>query len=142
MMAIAFTGLLSLEWPGSATSQDKTPVDGAIRIQMQVVESGDFATITVFQEGKAIATKDVAINGGGAEFKKLSMGTYEVRFECPGWKTLVRQALVTETDKTAELTPKMVKGEGTLMIGTGPSLQELDDRIKKLEAAVAKLQGK
>jgi hypothetical protein len=56
--------------------------------------------------------------------------------------TVVRRAILTETEKTSDLMPKMVKGDGTLVVGPGPSLQELDARIKKLEDAVSKLQGK
>ncbi len=142
LVAIALTGLLGLARPGTATSQEKASADGVIRILMHVGGIVDYATVTLFHEGKAIGTKDVPIIGGKTEFKKLSPGTYEVRFECPGWKTLVKRVILSETDKTAELMPKMVKGDGTLVVGPGPSLQELVDRIKKLEAAIAKLQGK
>jgi hypothetical protein len=62
--------------------------------------------------------------------------------ECPGWKTVVRRVILSETDKTQALLPKMTKGDGTVVFGSGPSLQELEDRIKTLEAAVAKPQGK
>jgi hypothetical protein len=141
MAAIAFAGVLGLGWPGAAKSQDKAWADGSIRIDFQG-SVNDYATVTVFHEGKAVATKDVIINAGRAEFTKLPAGTYEVRFECPGWKTLIRRAMLTEKEKTAELMPKMVKGDGTLVVGPAPSLQELEARIKSLETAVAKLQGK
>jgi hypothetical protein len=142
MAAIAFAALVALEWPGSATSQDKGgPPYGSIRIKFPRGDD-DTVTVTVFREGKALATKDVSLNAGETEFKILPLGTYEVRLECPGWKTLVRRAILTETDDTADLMPRMIKGEGTLVVGPGPSLQELEARIKKLEADVAKLQGK
>lgn len=141
LVAIAFTALLALGWPGAATSQDKASAGGSIRISFQGGEN-DYATVTVFHDGKAVATKDVILNAGQADFKKLALGTYEIRFECPGWKTIVRRAILSDTDKTAVLTPKMVKGDGTLVLGPGPSLQELEARIKSLEAAVVKLQGK
>jgi hypothetical protein len=142
MVAIAFAALIGLRWPGSATSQDKASADGSIRIKFPGTATEDHATVTVFRDGKALATKDVQINAGEAEFKNLQLGAYEVRLECPEWKTLVKRAILTEKDKTADLMPKMVKGDGTLVVGPGSSMQELEDRIKKLEAAVAKLQGK
>jgi hypothetical protein len=141
MVAIVAAALISLEWPDSSTSQDKASAPGSIRIKMYGGDN-DYATITVFREGKAVATKDVTMNAGIGEFKNLPLGAYEVRLECPGWKTLVRRAILAETDKTAELVPKMVKGDGTLVVGAGPSMQELVARMDKLEAAVAKLQGK
>ena len=62
--------------------------------------------------------------------------------ECPGWKTVVRRVILSETDKTQALLPRMNKGDGTVVLGSGPSLQELVDRIQKLKAALAKPQGK
>jgi hypothetical protein len=38
--------------------------------------------------------------------------------------------------------PKMAKGDGTRIGGPGPSLQELEARLQRLEAAVARIQGK
>jgi hypothetical protein len=76
------------------------------------------------------------------EFKQLPLRTYEVRVECPGWKTVVRRVILSEMDKAQALLPKMTKGDGTVVLGSGPSLQELEDRIKKLEAALTKPQGK
>ena len=135
MVAISLAAWISLGWTISIASQDKSSAEGSIRIKMQGSDN-DHATVTVFREGKALATKDLLINAGEAEFKNLQLGAYEVRLECPGWKTLVRRAILTEMDKTAELMPKMTKGGGTLVVGPGPSLQELEARIQKLESSV------
>ena len=66
------------------------------------------------------------------EFKQLPLSTYEVRVECPGWKTVVRRVILSDTDKAQALQLRMTKGDGTVVLGSGPSLQELEDRIKSL----------
>jgi hypothetical protein len=127
------------EW---GTSQDKAPGNGSIRVKFEDASVNTPGTVTVFRDGKAIATRDAYINGGSAEFKSLPLGTYEVRSDCPGWKTVVKRAILTDTDRSADLMVKMLPGNGTLAYGVGESLHELEARIQKLEAAVAKLQGK
>ena len=46
------------------------------------------------------------------EFKQLPLSTYEVRVECPGWKSVVRRVILSETDKTQALLLKMINGDG------------------------------
>jgi hypothetical protein len=49
------------------------------------------------------------------EFKQLPLSTYEVRVECPGWKTVVRRVILSETDNTQALLLKMNKSDGTVV---------------------------
>ena len=112
---------------------------GSLRLVLDGSTHGAVA-ITLFQHGEVVASKDQRI-GLDVRFERLPVGAYEVRCESPGHKTVVKRALLTVVEPSAEVIVEMVEGEGTTVIGAGPSLQELDARLRKLEADMAKLRG-
>jgi hypothetical protein len=143
---VATAAVLYLSIPRGASTQEKK--DGESRINVFIENPGggvadrEVATITLYRDGKAIATKDVPFGSNGATFDKLSSGPYEVRFEALGHKTVVKRVVLRATDKSLPLWASLPKGKGTVVLGAGPSIQELAARIKKLEDDVAKLQKK
>jgi hypothetical protein len=96
-------------------------------------------TVTVYRDGKAIATRDVT-SRVETSFAKLPRGNYEVHFEAPQYTTVIKKVALEDFD--SELKTIMAKGQGTVVFGGGPSLRELEARIKKLEEALAKPQSK
>lgn len=98
-------------------------------------------TVSIFQEGKLVNTMDYATRFGGNPlygedtFQKLPPGIYEVRFESPGYVTINRQTIIREGNLAARVLVFMQKGQGATTFGVGPSIQELEARIKKLEDA-------
>jgi hypothetical protein len=60
LVVLACAVLIGLVWPGSIRSQEKAPADGSIRVGLYG-GTEDYAAVTLFREGKAIATNDVAI---------------------------------------------------------------------------------
>jgi hypothetical protein len=140
LVVLASVTVLCVGIPNDVSSQDKEERKGVIEVLVENPASGD-ATVTLYQDGKAIATKELRF-GGRTQFDRLSLGTYEVRFEALGHTTIAKRVLLREGDRSHVVRAKLPKGTGSVVLGAGPSLQELEARIKKLEAAVAKLQKK
>ncbi len=121
------------------------PDSGKIELGIGDPYEDQTATVSLYHNGKLLATKEVAVNRGRREwvkFSSLPFGTYEVRTEAPRRVTVVKKVVLRKEDKTQELTVTLEKGKGSVVFGGGPSLEELEERIKKLEAEVAKLRHK
>jgi hypothetical protein len=92
-------------------------------------------TVTLYRDGKAIATRDINTRQR-YQFLNLPRGNYEVHFEAPQHTTVVKKVVLEDFD--SELTTPLAKGQGTIVLGAGPSLRELEARIKKLEEKTGK----
>jgi hypothetical protein len=140
LIVVAGAAILCVGIPNGAPSQEKKEREGVIEVWVEN-PVGMVATITLYGEGKAIATKDVRF-GGRTTFDRLPLRAYEVRCEAPEHATVVKRVLLREGDRSQVLMTRLPKGKGSVALGAGPSLQDLEARIKKLEEAVAKLQKK
>lgn len=145
LIVLVTTAILCVGISGGALPQEKKEGEGVINAYIENPGGGigkrGIATITLYQDGKAIATKDVVF-GGQTTFDKLSLGAYEVRFEALEHTTVVKRVLLREAAKSQDLRTNLPKGKGSVVLGAGLSIQELEARIKKLEDEVAKLQKK
>jgi hypothetical protein len=117
------------------------------RIELEIVPAEDQAvTMSLYLNGKLLATKEIAPKKSAAAsvivLSQLPYGTYEARFEAPEYVTVVKRVVLRQGDNDQKLTTKLTKGKGSLVLGGGASIEELEERIKKLEAEVAKLQNK
>lgn len=121
-------------------SQEKQEDDCSIQVFVNAGEGVGTVAVTVYRDGKAIASQDVLPNqsGTGYTIRKLARGNYEVHFQAPQHTTLIRK-VVLDHEKYAYLKPTMSKGSGTIVLGSGPSLHELESRIRQLEETLAKL---
>jgi hypothetical protein len=122
--------------------------DGEITLTINSPERAtDVVSVTLFRDAKRVATKEVrpidfpSPPGAKMQFMKLPLGTYEARLECVGCVTMVKTIVLREADKRQAVHATLTKGEGAIIFG-GPSLQELDTRLKKLEVAFIKLKPK
>lgn len=134
------SGIFVLPFFDAALSQEKKDT-GMLKVNLHGGTGGQIITTTVYREGQVLATRDQFL-GNRVEFKNMPLGTLEVRCESPGHTTVIKRALLTPDDREPEVIVEMKKGEGAQSVGFGPSVHELEARIRKLEAAVAKLQGK
>jgi hypothetical protein len=117
------------------------------KIELEVAPVEDqTATLSLYLNGKVLATKEIAFkkSSSAAElvFSQLPFGTYEVRFEAPEHVTVVKRVVLRQGDSYQKLTTRLTKGKGSLVLGGGASIEELEERIKKLEAEVARLRNK
>ena len=142
VFAVAVFAVFSLAGLESVNAQEKKEEDGLIQIYVQGGKDCPFVAVTVLRDGKAMASRDISPDlqsGSGYVIERLPRnGSYEVHFQAPHHTTLIRKIFL-EHEKRASLNPTMVKGTGTIVLGSGPSLQELEARIRQLEDVVAKL---
>ena len=123
--------------PTRLPSQEKRADKGSIVVAVGG-SSGTITTVTVYQAGKRFATNDVS---GTARFSNLPAGDYEVHFEAPG-KVTVTKRCTLRADEKVELLTNMKDGKGALVLGGGPSIQDLESRIEKLEKEVEAIKRK
>lgn len=114
----------------SMRAQEKKAGDRRIEITIPSTNEASSVSITVYRDGKAIVTQDLNSSVTWT-LSKLERGNYEVHFEAPGFMTVVRKVVLDEYD--SELRTVLPKGKDTVTIGGGPSLRELEMRIKELE---------
>jgi hypothetical protein len=111
----------------AARGQDNAPKDRKIK----VTNRGNVViTATLFQDGKAVRTQDTGTEGFWLA-ENLARGNYEVRLEAPQCMVVVKKVALFDEDTI--LQAELPKGTGTVVFGGGPSVQELEARIKKLE---------
>ena len=130
----------------STSAREEKEGDGIINVGIYGPDLQQ-ASITLYQDGKSFATKDIPLltnshPNGSSKFSCLPFGTYEVRVETPGHVTVVKRVILREADKLQELKIYLTKGEGSTLLGPGPSIQKLETRIRNLEEAVGKIQSK
>ena len=141
VFGVAFYAVFALVWSEATLAQEKKANDGIIQIFVYGEKDCPFVAVTVFREGKAIGSRDMLPNsngGAGYVLDKLPDGSYEVHFQAPQHTTLIRKVVLGQ-ERRASLSPTMVKGTGSMVLGGGPSLHDLEVRIRQLEEAVAKL---
>src|SRR5262245_39262845 len=86
--------LLCLSVQDVARSQEKKPETRGIDVSVKSADARP-VSITLYREGKAIATRDVP-HQGTHQFTKLPRGTYELHFEAPDFVTVIRKAIVED----------------------------------------------
>ena len=141
VLLTAVAGLAAVFVPTEGLSQEQKANVGVVSVHIEGGVSDQFCTVTLLREGRAIAAKDLRV-GNKHRFENLPFGAYDVSCESARMKSLVKKAFLRADDKTVELTFQMQGGEGTFVFGAGTSVDALEARVKKLEAAVAKLRGK
>ncbi len=125
--------------PGRATVQD--PQSGSLRIGNDDLGSEDPAVlVSVTKVGSIVKSSDCTA-ARGITWEKIAEGDYEVRFEAPNKQKLLKRIHITAGEETV-LSAKLPDGKGTVMLGSGPSLSDLDARLKRLEVAVAGMKKK
>jgi hypothetical protein len=101
--------------------------------------------VSVIRDGTILQQSEVRI-GTSTTFSDLLLGSYEVRIEGDGCKTLVKRGLqVTNNNNTYILGGPLEKGKGVHIVEYatgGLSREELADRLAKIEAMLAKLDAR
>jgi hypothetical protein len=93
--------------------------------------------VSLFHEGKIVKTAEVFGADGSVVWKGLRPGVYEIHWEAVGHERVVKTAVVEASGHhgfRADLRP----GSGTVILGAGPYLQGIEDRLKKIEETKAK----
>jgi len=125
--------------PGRASIQE--PQTGSLRIGNEDLSSEDPAVlVSVTKAGTIVKSSDCSANHS-ISWESIAAGDYEVRFEAPNKQTLLKRIHITAGEETV-LSAKLPDGKGTVGLGAGPSLSEMDARLRRLEAAVAGLKKK
>jgi hypothetical protein len=120
-------------------SRQEKEVKGSIEVSAGGT-AGTVVAVSLFHEGKLQATQDLPV-GKVARFNGLPLGEYEVHFESPGKVTIVRRCAVREEDKV-QVGAHLTAGKGTVVLGGGPSIQDLKARIDKLEKELEALKSR
>jgi hypothetical protein len=116
----------------AARAQDAPPKDRKIKVVNNTTPQVS-VTVTLSQDGKAVRTQDVPV-AGTHTFGDLRRGHYEVRMEAPDAAVVIKRVALFDEDTTLQL--ELPRGTGTFVLGAGPSVAELEARIKALEDAL------
>lgn len=136
-LAVLLTLLLLPAFTAPRAAAEGPDLPGSIYAEA-TAKDGINITVSIFQEGKLVNTMDYANTDGGkgyGTFRKLPLGIYEVRFESHGCVTINRQTIIRDGNVDARVLVVLEKGQGAVTFGPGPSIQELDARLKKIEDA-------
>jgi hypothetical protein len=125
--------------PGKATVQD--PQSGSLRIGNDDLGSEDPAILVSVTKAGSIVKSSDCTAARGISWEKIAEGDYEVRFEAPNKQKLLKRIHITAGEETV-LSAKLPDGKGITALGAGPSISDLDVRLKKLEIAVAGMKRK
>lgn len=103
--------------------------------------------ITIFRAGKAVAQDEI-----DADYNTnfdLPEGTYRVRWEGPGLKTVEKNGVLVRSDRDREVRARMEKGSGTSLhvystgiVPTGLTQKEVQKRIEQLRQEIDYLENK
>jgi hypothetical protein len=99
-------------------------------------------TVSLFSDGKQIRSGELdSQQGVTVHWRKLPVGDYEVHFEAKGFKKAIKRIKLAE-----EMVNPTVRAEldekSELVLGGGPSMQELQKQIEKLQQANADLRAR
>jgi hypothetical protein len=98
--------------------------------------------VTLYCQGKPVRSKELTKaekEPAKVRWAGLPVGTYEIHFEAEGYKPFVKRFVLAKDDKDFEVLVRLSK-DGAI-VGGGPSLDALGDRVRKLEQANADLRA-
>ena len=131
--AIATALFLVIGVMGMSAARQTT--SGIIRISSDDL-GDDTVLVTVLRAGAILKSSDCTASQM-IEWENIPEGDYEVKFEAAGKQTLVKKIHVGAGDATI-LSAKLPTGKGVIALGGGPSIGELDARLKRLEAVLVR----
>jgi hypothetical protein len=94
--------------------------------------------VTLISKGRAIRSRELR-HAQWATWKGLPAGDYELHVEAEGYARCVKHLTLSEEDK--DITVHALVGRTPLILGAGPSLEELLARLKKSEEQNAGLKA-
>src|ERR1041385_129408 len=112
---------------------------GTIRISNDDL-GDDSVLVSVLKSGAILKSSDCTASQM-IEWENIQDGDYEVKFEAAGKQSLIKRIHIGAGDSTV-LSAKLPVGKGTITMGGGPSLTDLDARLKKVEAVLVKAPAK
>ena len=136
---VAAVGWLSHCTPGTARADEKSPNTASLKV-IYAKSYSDYVLVELYQDGKLLRTRELQNGSSPASvtFDKLAAGRYEVHFEGAGYKKCLKRIALGQDDKDATVYVELDKKEERV-VGSGPSLQELEKRIAELEKANGEL---
>jgi hypothetical protein len=133
---------------GAASRGEENPPKGAIKLTVEystlyftkdaAKDAPKVVLVTLFSKGKALRSSELK-DGRWAPWRGLAAGAYELHVEAEGYAKCVKHLILSDEEK--EYRVHAVVGKRPLILGAGPSLEELFARLKKLEEKNAELQA-
>jgi hypothetical protein len=136
---VAAVGWLSHDTRGTARADENSPTSAALKV-IYAKSYSDYVLVELHQDGKLLRTRELQNGSSPASvtFDKLAAGRYEVHFEGAGYKKCIKRITIGQDDRDATVYVELDRKEERV-VGSGPSLQDLENRIAELEKANAEL---
>jgi hypothetical protein len=114
-------------------------MQGSIKISNEDLGQEDASVlVSVLKAGAMLKSSDCTSNHV-IDWENIPEGDYEVKFEAAGKQTVIKKIHVS-AGETTTLSAKLPEGKGSVAYGGGPSILEMEVRLKKVEAALLRLQ--
>ena len=115
--------------------------NGSLKIGNEDLGAEDGAVLVSVTKAGAILKSSDCSSTHSISWEKVPEGDYEVRFESPSRRTVLKRIHISAGEETV-LSAKLPEGNGVIGMGGGPSLTELDARVKRLESTLAAMRKK
>ena len=123
------------------TSAQQTAASGSIKISNEDLGPEDASVLVSVMKGGAIVKSSDCTSNHLIDWENVAEGDYEVKFEAAGKQTLIKRIHVSSGEATV-LSARLPEGKGSFAVGGGPTVAEIDTRLKKVETILARMQPK
>jgi hypothetical protein len=133
-------------WETRSTLLADDPKEKPKPTQVLTVSHGEaqprIIVVSLYSEGKLLRSGEIDSKVGTfALWRGLPIGKYEVHFEAKGYKKGIKHILLSEQDAQSSVSAELDQ-KVEIVLGGGPSIQELQEELNQLKKSNADLNTK